>query len=290
MTSENKYNRWVFTINDNDNEFGPSESDVQEYLKSISVEYGFQLEKATRCHYQGWFVSKIRKRQQTLVNEFSQWITSLDTEFSGTMVTINRMMGTVEQSIEYCSKSETRVGSYFTNRVTYAGLDLKVLDDISSWYPWQRDVYDIIFDENNQFKPGGRNIHWFKDPVGNHGKSLLVKYFCFNYPEIVKVSFGTAPQLRSSLTQLGARKVYIIDIPRTLAKEDSMASVINVLEDLLNGHLVSSFHGQYNSLMLEPPIVLVFSNASAPVRMSSVDRWMCYLITESYTLFKEDLI
>jgi hypothetical protein len=70
------------------------------------------------------------------------------------------------------------------------------------------------------------------------------------------------------------RKVYIIDMPRTLAEEDSLPSLISTLEDLKNGFVVSVFYGKYQKLLMDPPIVIVFSNKLCPVKMMSDDRWL----------------
>lgn len=50
------------------------------------------------------------------------------------------------------------------------------------------------------------------------------------------------------------------------------------MEDLKNGHVVSSFYGNYTKLVMTPPLVVVFSNIRCPVNKLSTDRWLCYTI------------
>jgi hypothetical protein len=91
-----------------------------------------------------------------------------------------------------------------------------------------------------------------------------------------KISFGSSAQLRSALVGLGPKRVYFIDIPRTLGKDDSLASVINVVEELTLGFITSNMYGKHEKLMMDPPHVVMFSNSQCPEGLLSSDRWRYY--------------
>ena len=158
----------------------------------------------------------------------------------------------------------------------YSGKDIEFLNDKPNRTSWQNNLYDSIFDESkNQFiVADDRKIIWIYDKKGKCGKSKWVKWLCANNPEdIIKLTFGSPQQLRSAIVSIGPKKVYLIDIPRTRDKSDSMESLINSLEEVKNGHVTSIMYGQYKTIFFEPPHVIVFSNERCPKQMMSEDRW-----------------
>lgn len=279
---ENKYKDWVFTWNaDNDGEL-PFDFELRAFLESEFELYVFQLEcgeESVRQHYQGAFRSKIRVRHATLLKRFTDRFYHPYTKF----LTINRMCGTWQENIDYCTKAETRVDdNYFSSPSLqkYLGRDIKFLNDESRLHPWQADLMEKIFEKDTSVikTPDDRKIYWYSDSHGNCGKSKFAKFLCFNNPLITKLSFGTAAQLRSSIVQAGPYKVYLIDIPRTLGSDDSLSSVISVLEDIKNGFVVSSMYGKHQTLMMEPPHIICFSNDKCPRELMSYDRWEPFVI------------
>jgi len=275
---ENKYQNWVFTWNSADSSL-PLESDLQNFFENEFELFVFQKERGEetgRDHYQGAFRTKIRMRQGTLLNKFKDWYGD-----DINQLTINRMCGDWSENVAYCTKTDTRVGDDYYSSASlrkYSGRDLKIFEH--GLYPWQEDLLAKIFTEGktNIKNPDDRKIFWYSDPHGNCGKSKFVKYLCFNNSAITKLSFGTAAQLRSSVVSAGPFKVYLIDIPRTLGNDDSLSSVISVLEDIKNGFVVSSMYGKHQSLMMEPPHIICFSNDKCPKELMSLDRWEPFLI------------
>lgn len=280
--SENKYKDWVFTWNSDENYKLPYLDDLVNFLQNEFELYVFQEERGEqtdRSHYQGAFRSSIRVRQSTILNKFDSYFQYANIKF----LTINRMCGSWQENIDYCTKAETRVSdNYFSSPSLqkYLGRDIKFLNDSSRLYPWQRDLMEKIFEKDTVSikTPDDRKILWYADPSGNCGKSKFTKFLCFNNPRVTKLSFGTAAQLRSSVVQAGPYKVYIIDIPRTLGSDDSLSSVISVIEDIKNGFVVSSMYGKHASLLMDPPHIICFSNTKCPLELMSYDRWEPYLI------------
>lgn len=283
-SSGNKYKSWVFTIQAVKGSTLPGEQALARALTLLSEKYVFQLEKATSYHYQGCCVTRIRKRQRTVLNEL---VTELDVAKS--QVTLSPMQGTWEQAKTYCTKSETSIGKVFTNEILYDGKDIKILEDPEKRFPWQNTVLDILFDSNtsNIKTADDRSILWIEDRLGASGKSKLIKYCCVHNDGIVKISFGTSSQLRSSIIAAGPRLIYFIDIPRTLGSDDSIHSLMSALEDLKNGFIVSSMYGRNETLLLNPPHIVVFTNKECPKQMMSADRWQVYCIDPDKRLAKQ---
>lgn len=74
------------------------------------------------------------------------------------------------------------------------------------------------------------------------------------------------------IVNIGVKKCYLIDIPKTRSQEESLNSLITVLEDCKNGHVVSSMYGTGFTLLMDPPNIIIFSNQSCPVKLMSEDR------------------
>jgi len=287
MNSENKYRNWVFTWNSTISPKDgapilPDPSDLKFFLEFHCEQYIYQKEKGEgtgREHLQGALRTKIRMRKSTLLNLFKE--SKFDS--NGNMVqflTIERMCGTWAESLAYCSKAETRIGEPITssNLEKYEGGDVNFLENKCSRYPWQNQIINEIFEDNEiDFKvPDDRSITWICDTKGNSGKSKFVKYLCSTNTDIVKITFGTAPQLRSAIISVGRKRVYIVDMSRTRAEDDSIPSLISTIEDLKNGFVVSVFYGKYQQLLMDPPHVIIMSNQKCPTEMLSDDRWVKY--------------
>lgn len=284
---ENKYRNWIFTWNGTiDNHFTFTSAALESFLKEESDSYSYQLEQGhttLRTHYQGCFRTKIRLRHSTLLKKFSDRFEDIQ------HLTLSRMCGTWEENVHYTTKSDTAIPDTIVQSKDlqrYLGTEIGFLSDKDFRYPWQKDILDQVFyaDEITLKTPDDRSIIWITDTKGNSGKSKLIKYLCFNYSDIVKISFGTASQLRSSIISAGPKKMYIVDMPRTLGDDDSIPSLLSSIEDIKNGFVVSSMYGKHQSLMMDPPHILVFSNIECPVSMMSDDRWKIYSITPYKTL------
>jgi len=286
MDIENKYRFWVLTWNSSDTELNekgwilPDKKALKAFLDHYCDDYVFQEEvglETKRHHYQGVIKTKNRIRFSTLMRLFKENFIPLDGVDISKNLTLNRMQGTWAEATSYCSKSDTKQGESISaiNREPYSGSDVNFLEEKNRRYPWQNQIFNKIFkdDETSIKSTDDREITWIFDPQGNTGKSKFVKYLCSRNSDIVKISFGTAPQLRSAIISIGQKKVYIIDMPRTLSEDDSLPSLISTLEDLKNGFVVSVFYGKYQQLLMDPPFVIVFSNKRCPVNMMSMDRW-----------------
>jgi len=292
---DRKYKHWVFTWNQDLSFIELSLLD--KFLKSFCDSFVHQKEmgeETNRVHEQGYFCSKTRKRHPQLIKMFASFCEIHNKLGQGTNLnvdqfTVQRMMGTKEEAIAYCTKTETRITrpKIYGLPNPYEASDLRIFDDSSNWYPWQVSFMKLILNKDLTISdPDDRTIIWIQDLKGNSGKSKLVKHVCFNNPvEACKLSFGSSTQLRSACISAGPKKLYFIDVPRTLGKEDDINDIISVIEDIKNGFVVSSMYGKHLQLMFDPPHIVVFANIFCPKNALSSDRLQEYSI--EYSIEKE---
>lgn len=282
---ENKYKSWMVTIlSDKEGLLPlPSIQKTTSVFNELGSEWAFQEEQHSnaevhKTHYQCCLQTTVRIRKTTLLKRLAE---NLDHPVE--RIRVEKMEGTWEQAITYCTKDDTRVGKPNVSSSiysTYAGDDISFLNEEEKRFPWQSQILEELFEKvpTNFKSTDDRSIYWITDFKGNSGKSLLVKYLCFNNDAVTKLPFGTANQIRSAVASQGAKSLYFIDMPRTLGDDDSVNDMISVIEDIKNGFVVSAFYGQYKKLLFSPPSVVVFSNMDCPVKKLSQDRWKCYII------------
>jgi hypothetical protein len=288
MESNNKYSRWVFTLSQGgESNSLPSAFNLKEALESISKKFVFQLERGEKegvLHFQGCFETRIRKRQSTILTDL-QVILQIEV----CTLQVDRMCGTWEQAVEYCTKDETSVSKpvlsddlKVSELTKYQGNDLKVFEK-EGFFRWQKAVNLIIFEDDLfTIKPSsGRQVIWIEDTQGNTGKSLFTKMLCYRNPSITKLAFGSGSQMRASVVEEGPMQCYIIDIPRKLCNDDFQNNIYSVIEDLKNGFIKSSMYGKPKTLFMEPPLVIIFSNNECPTTQLSVDRWKIFGIMDN---------
>ena len=175
-----------------------------------------------------------------------------------------------------------------SNSYSYSAEDLKVFEDYRNLYDWQKTLYEKIIAPDGEFNTAdARKIISVIDKEGKKGKSSFVKWLCYNHPlDIARLSSGTASQLRSDVLNKGIKKCYIIDLPRTKGKSDSLADILSVIEDVKNGFVTSSMDEGDKQLMMAPPTVIVFSNTTLPLHSLSEDRWDLYTINPNLRLIR----
>lgn len=283
-----KYKSWVFTYNADKEGLLLDRFLLESILKCFSIEYVFQEEFVTRKHYQGYFKLENRMRKHAVLNLFVLHGSKLAyDDFSEESLliienlTVNHVFGTDKEVISYVSKSESRVGEtiYSQNLLPYKTSDLAILYNRDSWYLWQSTLVDSLIEGDRLKTPDDRSIIWIRDALGCTGKSKFVKYFVNRFSEeIIKLPFGSPNQLRSAVCVAGPKKVYFIDIPRTISREEDLDAVYSVIEDIKNGFVSTCMYGQFKQMLFEPPHIIVFSNKDCPTGKLSRDRWISYAI------------
>lgn len=291
---EYKYKNWMFTWNAENNESLIDSAKLTEILQEISKSFVYQKEKVSREHYQGFFILHQRDRLKTILNKIKSKLPIDKLDYIKNL-TLERMHGTIDEAIAYCSKSDSKVSEtiYSDDICPFIPQDLNIFNDKTLLYAWQCDIHNLLFNNRDFLKqsvltrPDDRTINVIVDKHGNSGKSKLVKYLCYNYEkDICKLAFGTAQQLRSAVISAGRKKVYILDIPRTLGLSDNILDIISAVEDIKNGFICSSMYGKYEKLIMEPPYIIIFSNMEIDPKLMSKDRWSTAYITEGKYLSK----
>lgn len=172
----------------------------------------------------------------------------------------------------------------------YTANDIALFHDKKNWYPWQKQIYDKVFNDDGSFKTADpRHIISVIDTKGNTGKSSWWKFWFYNYPdEIARIGYGSASQLRSGAVNIGKKKLYIVDLTRSKAYNDKEEDLLSALEDIKNGFLTNSMYGSGRTLVMEPPHVIVSSNYPMPYELLSEDRWEIYEINSRKRLVEKN--
>ena len=190
--------------------------------------------------------------------------------------------GFTEQLDKYKSDKNCTVKYEASIDENYKGKDIILFGNSKNWYPWQKKLYNLIYGKDNNLRTSDdRSIILIVDENGNNGKSKFAKFlYLKNKEEVMVIAEGSASQLRSAIVSGGThKKLYIVDLPRTTPKESTDA-LLNVLESLKNGLLLSHMYGRGdNNLIINPPTIVVFCNKYLSANLS-VDRW------DSYSLLK----
>lgn len=271
---ELKTKTWCVTINETDDCPLPDNKELRIFFEEQCTEYVFQKERGLvsgRLHWQCAMKLRVRRRKTTILNSIKV------KGFKPHQWQLEPMYGSWEEASAYCLKDDTRVEGelIYTNMLAYSGQDVAFLDRKEAHYPWQKELFNIVFNDDVLLfkKPHDRKILWFADFGGNTGKSKFTKWICLRNSRAVKVPFGSASQLRSSIISMGPKRMYMLDIPRTIGQDDDMKAIYSLLEDLKNGFVVSSMYGKNAVLLMDPPHVVVFSNQFPEIKRMSSDRW-----------------
>jgi hypothetical protein len=180
----------------------------------------------------------------------------------------------------YCMKADTRILGPWGYRPIYTGNDVSCVK--SSPFPWQHQLSTII-----ATKPDTRTIMWITNTGGNVGKSAFTKHHAFTSPKTVAlIPLGTAAQIKTACIAIGPRKTYFVDFPRSLGTgSERISEIFSAIESIKNGWVTSPMYGKYQSLFMDPPHVICFSNDDPPMDMLSQDRWhVAHLTSKTDTL------
>ena len=167
------------------------------------------------------------------------------------------MKGTIEDSIEYCSKSDTKAGDYVTNHVSKKRkIDMSMDDDycikFDDLFPWGQSLVTMVDD----MLPGklDRRIFWIWSQSGQMKKTETARYLCHHHHGCVIQ--GGRKHILATAYQCSA-PIYILTIPRTDEGFVSYASI-----ELLKDNLYMSGFGVKATGMVnrKKPWVIIMAN------------------------------
>ena len=170
----------------------------------------------------------------------------------------------------------------------YTGSDLKAFSDRKKWHPWQKEIFDKIWDKDGNYKePDPRHIISVIDETGNSGKSSFFKWLYYNNPNTIgRIGYGSGAQLRSSLTNIGEKNLYIMDLATAKGKYDSEEDLLSALEDLKSGFVINAMYGSGRDLLIPPPHIILASNRMMRYELLSADRWEVFRINSKKELVR----
>lgn len=238
---------WCFTLNNH------TEDDICELLElkgsNSSIKWVFQEETGENGtpHLQGYidFGCKVRPKSK-LKNERIHW----------------EKCRSIEKSIAYCSKTDTRTGRVFTHGIRLP----KPLKLISDLRPWQKQIVDMVDEE-----PDDRIIWWYYDKKGNTGKSALVKYLCFHKQALL--CSGRATDIKYLIVKYREKygvypDIILYDIPRDCLDYVSYTG----MEEIKNGCFASTKY-ECEMVLMNCPHIVCFANQEPKYESMSEDRW-----------------
>lgn len=262
----NPVKHYCFTYN-NYTKYVQSVPEFCNLLKQICKRYVFQEETGElgTPHLQG-YIELIKKERITglkkKLGDQIRWSETRD----------------IEGSIAYCQKEDTRTGEVFKYGFP------KEIKIISRLYPWQQDVVNILSKEAND-----RTVNWIYDPIGNNGKTSLLKYLVYHF----KAIFTTGGKNNDIINLIFNNRDYMItsdnsivlwNLPRTV---ESDCISYNAIESIKDG-LISNNKFECGSFICPNPHVMIFANCLPNAKTMTSDRWNVFTI-ENRCLVPYDL-
>jgi hypothetical protein len=272
----------ILTQEQNDTYMDDLDNSVDLILSSMGADDdSYQFEKKDKSRIIYFFKTSKRKRQGQL-SKFSERFLPKDQAYKAKGITkdyLHNSMILLEKDTRFSIKNQGKfMGTY--DDQPYTGSDIKIFDDRSNWYPWQKEIYDLVLDSNGDWKqPHQRHIISLIDKNGNSGKSSFFKWLYFyNTNTIGRLGYGSSSQLKSSIVSIGKKDLYIIDLARSKSKNDSQQDLLSVVEDLKSGLVINAMYGAGKCLMISPPHLIICSNYLLDYKLLSADRWQVYEI------------
>lgn len=172
----------------------------------------------------------------------------------------------------YCTKEETRVKGPWSDQDVKHPLPWD-LEKITEWKLWQTSVFASLNEKDD------RTINVLVDKKGGIGKSKVFKFALWKkWAGLIPV-VGDAKDIIQAVCSMGARKAYILDMPRSGESEQHQRSIWKAVEQIKNG-VVMDFRYKYTELIMGSPVIWVFTNEDVERHHLSSDRWKFWRVDE----------
>lgn len=171
------------------------------------------------------------------------------------------------RTFSYVMKPETRFAGPWANRPLFLGRSILMESQLQHWH---RRILQLLKEYDDR-PIEYRKIISITDTRGGGGKSSLVRYLQHYYEADVSYVdiWGSLSQISNSIVGEGARKMYLIDLPKSFQasstkfsgdKVEQLASLLERIKD--GGPLKGTMRGGFKHLLMDPPITILFSNWS----------------------------
>nr|QTE03509.1 MAG: replication-associated protein [Grus japonensis CRESS-DNA-virus sp.] len=264
----NNYGLWIFTLNAGGIAAGGLWEYVRDKFQTVKeiADWSILREevgaKNGKYHIQG--VAKVRKPKG--FNDLKEIWPEAHWEQKATQAS--------EELVEYVDDSESN--AEFEQKRGYAPRSLrhgnvplpytgKDVIKRTQLYPWQKELDDELLR-----KPNSRKIVWYYDPVGNNGKSAMLKYLIREHDVAFSAGGGTADIMCAIQEQINSSKTFVIDYPRFTDMDEDIN--YDLLEKLKDGIMTFTKYKSKNATFA-PKHVVVFSNKEPLYEKMSSDRW-----------------
>jgi len=234
---------WVFTLNNH------TEINILRLMNDSSIEQLSMQEETGEAgtpHLQGYLKFKTKTRPLSIFkNDFkAHW----------------EKCKRIKEAIIYTQKQVTRTGRQFVKGLRVVRpIQCLQMDEL---YAWQREIVELT-----ETVPDDRTINWYWEPIGNVGKSQLMRYLVIQKGALL-VS-GKSADIKYQIANCKQPPDLIIyDIPRTAENYINWTA----LEEIKNGIFCSS---KYESKMvvMNSPHIICFANFEPNESVMSADRW-----------------
>jgi hypothetical protein len=273
MDTTNALTMWDFTLSKAKCE---DKDIIIDALKQLAKHWVFQEEIGEETgyeHFQGRFALMKKKRKSALLKLFKGLEFLEDISISPTSTAGGKT------AFAYVMKLDTRVAGPWSDKDPPPRFIQDSIKAITELRSWQQKVVDIS-DEIDL-----RRINIIYDPIGNNGKSVIVKWMeaygkCIklpvtrDYKDIVQMALCIAEDRGR---EDPATKCWMIDMPRAIEKAQ-MSGFFGALETLKDGKLFDMRY-KYREYIINEPVVWVFTNKVPDLLYLSKDRWRFWQIT-----------
>ena len=279
---------------------------LEEIFELDCKKYVFQLEcsKKGNLHYQCRVSLNTKKRTINYLNHLYREISvrlaksGMDFEFSKCHIHISPTQN-ITKDFDYVMKSESKVKGYTpSTNLGSAELEPIKIPDFQELPEWGQFIWEEWIEKQSKWDSYGRKILFCIDKTGGLGKTTFVKWLCYkNKKDVLKVdNFASDANFSKPVITAGAKKAYVMDLPRTLVEYSRSNKYNNtgwakfslMLETLKDGFLQSSMNGHRLELIMNSPAVIVFTNSPPPKNVLSQDRVVLWdLNNQSINDFKE---
>jgi hypothetical protein len=294
MTTENKHAYFILELpilksQREERYFKELQDAVELVLAGMSSEKEpYQFLKQNQSQLLIFFETKVRKRKGQLIKLCqTNFLTSQLYETKGISKTV------FWKEIERLKKEDHyqlwQAPNTERKKYHYTGLDLQFFNDKNNWYPWQREIYHLIFKEDATIqKPDPRQIIGLVDPIGNSGKSSFFKWIFYHYPnQVGRMIAGLSSELRANLIKLGPKKIYLLDVTKRQSKQET-EELLAVIEDLKTG-IVTYYNSNLltvETLLMEPPHIIISFHDRVNHLWLTKEKWQIYELNINKTLEK----
>lgn len=271
---------WTFNKQDvfvqTDEEFSDFHVEIKSNLERLfpGASFIFSLERGLangRLHYQGHIKLKTKLRP----HEFALRCRDI---LPGIHASADSTIGSTQA--EFYSFDRNKPGYIsgpYMDKEFQLPYDGKDLIKEEQFYPWQNDVKRYMLGPIHPDK-----IFWVCQEAGGCGKSAFCKFMSFHY-KYLKLQVAKASDLKNLVYKSKKSRVYMVDITRTISRQDSMDDLYCAIEDLKNGHVVNTKY-ETGECMFEKPHVVVFSNQMPDLSKLSAYKWEVYRVSNTREL------